>query len=231
MATPAKGWRRVGGLSTAVVVSTIVAGISGVVATFVSASASTDAERFLAGGGLTEAEFEDVLVPVNSMQLLVTAATLTTAVLSIIWMYRIATNVRAAGRSTTWHPAFAIFGWFLPPGMLYVIPFLVLRELWKGSDSSPEARDDGWRRSTDNPILWVWFALYGLVTAAFFAVQIASGDLAAIADPDITTVAEGLRDIGALTWLSTFVTLAAAVAWVLFVRQLTERHRRLTNET
>jgi hypothetical protein len=229
-ATPTSGWRRIGGLATAITVSTIVAGVGGLVATFVSASASTDAEEFLAGS-ISEEAFEDVLAPVNSLQLLVTVATLTTAVLTIIWMYRIATNVRSAGRSTTWHPAFAIFGWFLPPGVLYVIPFLVLRELWKAS--APETHDggDGWRRSADNPVLWLWFALFGLVTAVLFAVQLASGDLESIAAPDTTSVAEGLADIGALTWVSPLVTLAAAGAWVVFVRQLTDRHRRLTNET
>lgn len=228
--TPTSGWRRIGGLATAIVVSTIVAGIGGLVAAFVSASASTDAEAFL-GDNMTEAAFEDVLAPINSLQLLVTVATLTTAALTIIWMYRIATNVRAAGRSTTWHPTFTIFGWLLPPGVLYVIPFLVLRELWKASDPDTQGSDDGWRRSPDNPVLWLWFVLFGLVTAVLFAVQLASGDLASITAPDLTSVAEGLVDVGALTWLSPLVTLAAAGAWVAFVRQLTDRHRRLTNET
>jgi hypothetical protein len=208
----------------------MVAGIAGIVATFVSNSASTDAEEFLAGS-ITDTEFEEALAPVNALQLLVTLATLTTAVLTIIWMYRIATNVRSAGRATTWHPAFAIFGWFLPPGVLYVIPFLALRELWKASDPVPHDGGDGWRRSGDNPVLWAWFGLYGLLNAVLFAVQLGSNDLDSIAAPDLTSVAEGLTDAGALAWLSSLVTLAAAIAWVLFVRQLTDRHRRLTNET
>ena len=55
-------------------------------------------------------------------------------------MYRIATNVRAFQRQTTWSPLFAIFGWMLPPFVLYVIPFLMLRELWKASDSEQPRR-------------------------------------------------------------------------------------------
>lgn len=226
---PASGWRRIGGLASAITVSTIAAGVAGLIATIVSASASTDAEAFLAGS-ISESEFEDTLAPVNAMQLLVTMATLTTAVLTIIWVYRIAKNVRDAGRSTTWHPAFAIFGWFLPPGVLYVIPFLVLRELWKASDPAPQAGSDGWRRSGDNPVLWLWFVLFGLVSAVLFAVQVGSGDLEELAGPDLTSVAEGIADIGSLDWLSSLVTLAAAAAWVVFVRQLTARHRRLTND-
>ena len=67
-------------------------------------------------------------------------ATLATGVLTIIWAFRIAGNVRAFGRATTWSPLFAIFGWFLPPMVLYVIPFLVLRELWKASEPATRHR-------------------------------------------------------------------------------------------
>lgn len=208
----------------------MLAGVGGVIAVVLSSGQSTDAEEFLAGS-ITEAEFDEALAAVNSLQVLVTVATLATAVLSIIWMYRIATNVRAAGRSTTWSPLFAIFGWLLPPGVLYVIPFLVLRELWKASDPSPAASGDQWRHSGDNAVLWVWFALFGLVTAVLFAVDLASGDLGAATNPNRTTIAEDLIDFGALDWLSPLVALGAAIAWVVFLRQLTARHRRLTNES
>ncbi len=208
--------------------TTLIAGIGGVIAAILSSGQSTDAEDFLAGS-ISEAEFDTALAPANSIQVLVTVATLATAVLSIIWMYRIATNVRAFGRATTWSPLFAIFGWVLPPGVLYVIPFLVLRELWKASDPSPTSTGDRWRQSGDNVVLWVWFALFGLVTAVLFAVDLSSGDLGAATSPNRTTIAESLIDFDALDWLSPLVTLGAAIAWVVFLRQLTARHRQLTN--
>ena len=58
-------------------------------------------------------------------------------VLVMIWMYRISANLRAFGMTTTWHPLFAIFGWFLPPVVLYVIPFLMLREQWTSQTRAP----------------------------------------------------------------------------------------------
>ena len=225
---PVGGWRRVGGLATAIVVSTLVAGLVGLIATVVSAGASTDAEAFLAGD-ISESDFEEVLAPVTALQLLVSVATLTTAVLTIIWMYRIAANVRAGGRSTTWHPLFAIFGWMLPPGVLYVIPFLMLRELWKTSEPAPTAGEPTPQRS-ENPVLWLWFVLFGLVSAVLFAVQVGGGDLDAVASADLTSAAEGLADFGAIGWVSPLVNVVAAVAWVVFVRQLTARHRQWTTE-
>ena len=87
-------------------------------------------------GGLSDDEFRDAIGPLNAVQLIVGLATLATFIVTIIWMYRIATNVRAFQRRTTWSPLFAIFGWMLPPFVLYVIPFLMFRELWKASDSS-----------------------------------------------------------------------------------------------
>ncbi len=217
------------GLAAAITVTTLVAGIGGLVSAFVSAGLSTDAEAFLAES-ITEARFEELVAPVTALQFFVSAATLATAILTIIWMYRIAGNVRAFGRATTWSPLFAIFGWLLPPGVLYIIPFLMLRELWKASDPAPGARNEGWRTSGDNPVLWLWFALFGLLTAALFVAQLASGDLDSVATPSTTTVAEGLADFGALGWLAALANFVAAVAWVLFVRQLTSRQRTLTNE-
>ena len=61
------------------------------------------------------------------------------AVVVIIWMYRLAWNHRALHRGGTWGPAWAIGGWFLPP-IVYVIPTLMLHELWKAVRSRRAGR-------------------------------------------------------------------------------------------
>lgn len=221
--------RRVGGIAVPIVVSTVIVAIGTVVAAFLSAGITTDAAEFLAGS-ISQDEFEDALVPLNSIQLMVSVATLATGVLTIVWMFRIAQNVRAFARATTWSPLFAIFGWFLPPLVLYVIPFLVLRELWKASDPSVPPGNDGWKRSPDNPLLWAWFVLFGLVPAVLFAIQIGSFATGGVPTGDIESVAESLDEFGAIGWLTAVLNVAAAVVWVRFVRQLTQRHRQLTNE-
>lgn len=228
--SPTGGVRRIGGLATPIVVSTVIVALGTLVSAVLSAGVATDAADFLAGD-IGRAEFEDAIAPLNSVQLLVSVATLATGVLTIIWMFRIAGNVRAFGRATTWSPLFAIFGWFLPPLVLYIVPFLVLRELWKASEPTGVDETDGWKRTPDNPVLWVWFVVFGLVPAVLFAVQIGSFADGGLPTNDIQSVADSLDEFGALGWLTAALSLAAAVVWVMFVRSLTQRHKRLTNET
>lgn len=217
-----------------VVVLTAVVAAGTILTTVLSAGVSQDATDFL-GGDIDDDAFRDAIAPLNAVQLLVGLATVATGVLTIVWMYRIASNVRAFGRQTTFSPLFAIFGWFLPPGVLYVLPFLVLRELWKASDSSTidastGAGDDSWRRSGDNPTLWAWFVLFGLLPTVLLVVQLGSLATGGLPNGDLDSVAESLEDFGTVSILAGVLNVAAAAAWIMFVRQLTHRHTRLTNE-
>jgi hypothetical protein len=227
--TPTGTVRRIGGLATPIIVSTVIVAIGTLVGAFLSAGITTDAADFLAGS-VSQSEFEDALVPLNTVQLIVSVATLATGVLTIVWMFRIAQNVRAFGRATTWSPLFAIFGWFLPPLVLYVIPFLVLRELWKASEPTAVDGTDSWKRSPDTPVLWLWFVLFGILPAILFAVQVGSFAAGGLPTGDIEAVAESLDEFSALGWATAVLNVAAAVVWVRFVRQLTRRHTRLTSE-
>ena len=233
--TPTGAVRRIGGLATVVSVMTAFVAAGTVLTTLLSAAASQDATDFL-GGVIDDDEFRDAIAPLNAVQLLVGVATVATGVLTIVWMYRVATNVRAFGRQTTFSPLFAIFGWFLPPGVLYVLPFLVLRELWKASDpapapgAEPAGDDQSWKRSKDNPTLWVWFVLFGLLPTVLLVVQIGSLATGGLPNGDLDSLAESLEDFGAVSIFAGVLNVAAAVAWIMFVRQLTRRHTRLTNE-
>ena len=209
---------------------TAVVAVGTVASTLMSTSVSTDAKDFLAGS-ITDDEFRTAIAPLNGIQLVTTLATLATGVLTIIWMFRMAGNVRAYGRVTTWSPLFAIFGWFLPPMVLYVIPFLVLRELWKASEPTLVDGTDRWKRSKDNPLLWAWFVLFGILPAILFAVQIGSLATNGLPTGDLDSIAETLADYGTLGYLSAVLNVAAAVVWISFVRQLTQRHRQLTSES
>ncbi len=48
---------------------------------------------------------------------------------------------------------------------------------------------------------------------------------------DLESVAESLDEFGAVGWLTAVLNVAAAIVWVRIVRQLTQRHKRLTNES
>lgn len=228
-ATPTAITRRIGTLSSAIVASTAVVAVATAISALLSMSLATDAADFLAGS-TTQNEFEDAIAALSSVQLLISVATLVSGVLTIIWMFRMANNVRAFGRVTTWSPLFAIFGWFLPPMVLYVVPFLVLRELWRASEPTGVDGSDAWKRTPDNPLLWAWFVLFGLVPAVLLVIQIGSLAGSGLPTSDIESVAESLDEFGTIGVITALVNIAAAAVWIPFVRQLTNRHKRLANE-
>jgi hypothetical protein len=228
--TPTRPVRRVGNLSTFVMVLTGVAALATMTTVVLSAGVSQDATDFLQGRA-SDDEFRDAVGPLNAVQLLAGLATVAAGVLTIVWMFRMANNVRAYGRQTTWSPLFAIFGWFLPPMVLYVIPFLVLRELWKASDPGVPDASDEWRRSPGTWLLWAWFLLFGVLPAVVLAIQVGSFATGGLPSGDLESIAESLEDFGALAVLSGVLNVAAAAVWITFVRRMTRRHTALTNET
>lgn len=230
--TPTQKIRRVSGLATAIIIVVAIAGIGGLINGFLQSGLRSDAEDLLAGR-ISDSEFNDQLVSSSAFSALSGVATIAAMVLVMIWMYRIAANLRAFEIRTTWHPLFAIFGWFLPPVILYVIPFLMLREQWTKSTPSavagqPSAPSD--TKKSENPVLWVWWLAFGIwpLLALFLS---AGGLVGSLGDTSTEAVAENLLDTNqTVTLVGSFVGLIAAVAWILFVRQMTSRHRSLTSE-
>jgi Domain of unknown function (DUF4328) len=153
------------------------------------------------------------------------------APVTMVWMYRMATNVRSLGRQgLRFAPGWAIGGWFAPPCILYVVPWLMFRELWKASD--PEAGSTEWRQSKVSPIVDIWWVLYGLVpivslVSTFGAVGILRTD-----DSDSATrkLADQLDARLTLNVVIAAAGVLAAVAYLVLVRQLSARHRRATGE-
>ena len=215
-------------------IATAASGIVGVISTILVIPVLDKASGFV-DGTVTEEEFNDAYLPSQLLSTLATVVGLAAGIFTILWMYRIATNLRVYSRRTTFAPVFAIVGWLLPP-FLFVVPLLVLRELWKASDSATTIGDEGWRARPVNPLLYVWFVVYGVIPAALQAV-IAYSTVSSLFDggfsaTDSTRVtAEALDASGQFTVLSGAVTLVAAVVWIVFVKQLTARHVELTGET
>lgn len=208
---------------------TALVALCSVITTALSIGISSDAADFLAGES-SQSEFEDALTPLSAMQGLATMLTLAAGVVTIIWMFRMAKNLRAYGRQTTWSPLFSIFGWFLPPMFLYVVPFLVLREQWKASEPSVVDGSDSWKATPDNRVLWVWFALYGLVPTVLFFAQVGSIVSSGVTTGDTESLAESLDTVSPLLYVSAVAIIGAVISWIVFVRQLTTRHRTLTGE-
>lgn len=185
------------------------------------------AHSFITG---TDANAEERFLAATRTQGLLTtisgSLTLTVGVLTMIWMFRLARNHESIGRlGATWSAGWAIAGWFCPP-MLTVIPWLMLRELWKGSDPTIAPFDTTWKQAKVGPITTVWWVVYAvppivglILTVRKFRFGLTPLDTARLNDvPAAQTVILGV------------LHLAAAAAFLVLIHQLTDRHRRLIGE-
>ena len=193
-----------------------------VIALALSPAARDAARDFLAGS--SEREFRDALGPSAAMSVVTGLLVIALAVLTMIWMFRMAKNLQTVQRVATWTPGWAIGGWFLPPGVLYVIPYLMLRDLWRGS--SPEHND--WRDNTISPLVHAWWVFYGLLPIAFVTITLSG---TSIRGTNLRKVARNLDDQFARSIAAGIVQIAAAMVYLALVRQLTQRHARFTHET
>ena len=214
--TPPARWRSLRGLTTALtwlfsahIVLTVVL----IIGVFNHLRVLGDKET----GGLvfdTKAVNDANALPA-AMILLSGLVGLATFVLLIIWLYRAAKNNEALGRQNPrLGPGWAIGGWFIPIAW-WVIPFIILDDVWRGSDPSIARGDPNWRRSSTMGAIWAW-----LVTAVIFtipsAIASSTGDVRAD-EPEKVRRDDILRIIGAVG------AIVAAVLAILVTRRIAAR--------
>lgn len=218
--------KRVGGLGR---VAVILVGISAVIpmlTVLVGRSFTDDANTFLAGETSNQDFVEDI-APYLLMSLVQGILMVAAAVIVVIWMFRIVKNHRTLQRGGTWGPGWTIGGWLLPP-LLYIIPFLTFREMWKASDPDVPIGAE-WRSRPVSPAVTAWFVLYSLVPIALLGVD--GGDAVGSFGAGEQQLAEQITGSQTGPILTAVVAIAGAVAFIAMARGLTSRHRRLTGES
>lgn len=223
--TSAVPLKRVSGLAKGAIALCLASGVLAVLELVVRNASVDEAEAYQAGE-LSNTDFIEEIAAYALFGFLISVVTVAAAVLTIIWMFRVASNHRALHRGTTWGPGWAIGGWFAPP-MLYIIPMLALMEMWKASDPDVPVGGD-WRRGRSNPLIPIWFVLYSLVPLALFAGQ--AGDLFDSLGGSEDQLAEQITADPTLSIAGAAATVAAAIVFAMIVRSMTDRHRRLTGE-
>lgn len=226
--------RRIGGLSTWLAILVGVVGVAALVSAVLSGGLRDTARDFRAGL-ITEDEFIESYLVVGLLGFVQLAATIAAFTLTIIVMYRMASNHRSLGRAGRWAPGWAIGGWFLPPLVLYVIPYLMFRELWKASDPDVGDAPGAWRNAQVSPVVSVWWVLYGLLPLGIIIAQFNQGGGAVSGSGGLAStteaLAESLEEQYALTLVAGVGTLAAAIAFIVMLRALSGRHRRVIGES
>ena len=157
------------------------------------------------------------------------------AVLTIVWMFRMAQNVRALGRpGLRFSPGWAIGSWFTPPCIVYAVPWLMFRELWKASAPDIGPGDPAWRDERVPGIINAWWVCYGLVPLlGFFSAAgiVSQFRNASDSDARLRDLAKQLHKYLPLNVGIAIVGLLSGVIYLLMVRQLSDRHMRATHES
>lgn len=171
-----------------------------------------------------------------SVQTIGTAASILTlpiGIITMVWMYRIATNLRALGRQgLSWSPGWAIAGWFTPP-CVFVVPWLVLKELWRASDPDIAPYDTSWKQRPVTPLVNAWWVLYGLVPLLNIITGIQTiADLPQLIDEgeSARTTAQNYVDSFAVSIVVGIASIAATWVYLTLVNRLTARHVACTGE-
>lgn len=217
--------KRIGGIARAASIVVAVTATLSVLAIVTTQMVVDDADAFLAGE-TDRTEFLEAVTPFALLSFLQALSLLASAVVVIVWMHRIARNLRTLHRGTTWGPGWTIGGWLLPP-FLYVIPLLTLREMWKASD--PEVPTGGeWRSQAASPIIIAWFIVFGPVQAALQLAQV--DDTFAGLGASEEALAEQLTGSSTLPVIGAAADVVAAILFVVMASRLSARHRALTGE-
>lgn len=217
--------QRIAGIGRAAAILVALAGVFSVVAVAATRLVVDDADAFLAGE-LGRTEFVEAVAPYALLSFVQAISLFASAIVVMVWMYRIARNLRTLRRGTTWGPGWAVGGWFLPP-FLYVIPFLALREAWRASDPAVPVGGD-WRGGRAPSLLTAWFVVFGPVRAALELTRF--GDTLGGLGSTEEALAEQITGSMALPAVTAAADLVAAVLFVVAAQRLTGRHRRLIGE-
>jgi Domain of unknown function (DUF4328) len=204
-------WREPRGIARAV---TLLFGVVGVAALF---RAGTLAHRLVVLDGSTRDGFwsragaADSLVTTADVVFLL--AVLALAPCFIVWCWRAAKNQQALGRAPErLGSGWAVGGWFIPLAN-FVIPVLVVQDLWRGSDVAIAAGDPRWRIAERSWLVGWWWGL--------FLVPLFIG-LGADAQ-DSTTELSTLRGQNLLAFVAMLAAFVATVLGVQVVRRLDAR--------
>ncbi len=217
---PRQPARSISGLTTAISILVPVTALLGLIFAMLNEFAVPEARAFLAGT-ITETEFVDAYGPGLTLQLVQSLAQLAAGLSVVGWMFRVATNHGNLGRTGRWRAPWAIGGWFVPPLIVYLIPFLMFRELWRASDDG----DADWRRTRVTPLISVWFVTFGLLPTVLAFRQWSNGR--SVLSSGAVAVAEQAISQRSTIWISALLSVASAVVFVMIVRQLAARHTAL----
>jgi hypothetical protein len=218
-----ESFRALGGLAKSLQILMVVVLAGNVITLFATVALRKRIVDFVGGEGNLD-DADSALATLGGITSLTGLAQIAVVVLTMIWMFRLAKNHQLLGRmGSTWAPGWAIGGWFCPP-CVFVIPWLMFQELWKGSTPGMAPNDPNWKRAPWGALPTIWWVLYGLGSIAVGAASLT----VSFGNASTFDAAEAFRDRFGFNILGTLVTIAAGVVYIMLIRELTSRQQALT---
>jgi hypothetical protein len=158
---------------------------------------------------------------VGLVSLLLSAVSLGTDIVYLLWTHQAAKNVRAFGQQMLeFTPGWAVGWWFVPFANLW-LPYKALREIWRASDPETVGAKDGtaWLSSPLPGLFPLWWSMYML--HSFVATIIAFARvMKSLENPGEPSLGGGPYAIGGHV-----LRIVAAVALVSIIKQLDRRQQ------
>ena len=191
-------------------------------------------ERVLEGEQISDAEAisnDERIMFVSSLWL---GAYIITAVIFFFWIHRACSNLDYLKvTDTRFTPGWAIGWWFIPFANIFM-PYQVVKELWKTSDTNTVSMDstiqhNTWKQAYTSPILILWWLLWlasGFLGSWVYTQRnnINMSDLSAPTSVDVFTAA--LERVIQTDWTSIsldIVICLSAVLAIVIVRSISSR--------
>jgi hypothetical protein len=137
-------------------------------------------------------------------------------VLFVIWMFRAAKNNEALERrNPRFGPGWSIGSWFIPFAN-FVIPVLIMQDLWRGATPTVPRGDPNWRRAAGSWLVALWWTAWLLTFLRFGGRDAAFSENTSLSDIETNNT---FALVGAVVTVVAAV-LAGFVVWKLSRRQL-----------
>jgi hypothetical protein len=222
-------FKRIGGLTKALVTLSVIAIVANALSVLVQVGLRT-AARDYRQGAITSTQFADKLGPYLAVSALAGSLALAVLVVQIIWVHRMANNLKVLRRQgQSFSPGATIAINILGGCTLGILPYFMWRELWKGSDPSSPPGDPTWKQRRVGQIVHIWLAATLVTVAASVGLGVGSA-ITRINRGSNTSLAKQLdTQFGFVALAGVFGIITTGI-FVGLVRQLAARHMRSINE-
>jgi hypothetical protein len=222
-------FRRIGGLTKALVTLNVIGIVASALSVLVQLTLRGDARDYR-NGAITSTAFADKLGPYLAVSALAGSIALAALIVQIIWVYRMAGNLRVLRRpKQSFAPGATIAINILGGCTLGILPYFMWRELWKGSDPAAPAGDPGWKQRPVGQIVHIWLAATLLTVVASIGLGVGSA-VTRINRGSNATLAKQLDSQFGFVVLAGVFGIVTAVVFLALIRQLASRHMQSTRE-